>query len=101
MLALGTEPKIAAYKKDKGGSYFHLRPAPGSREFALISNEQSGMIQHKTFVTNSHVLIQFKKEKHPAKNANGTVREQTAEDAKTDSKTPETVILASNGSIVS
>ena len=49
-------------------SYFVIMPAAASRKIQLVPSDQSEHIQSKTFVTNYHVLLQFKANKIPLKN---------------------------------
>ena len=71
-LAIGTMIKTfptSATKSSKiKSSYFVIMPAAASRKIQLVPSDQSEHIQTKTFVTNYHVLLQFKANKIPLKN---------------------------------
>ena len=58
------------------GSCFLIRPAPGSRRTTFIPDNQIADIEDMSFVSNEHILVQFKNKSFVTFKSDGTVVEQ-------------------------
>ena len=74
-----------------------MRPSLDNRKSHLINNNQSSMIVYKSFVTNKHILVQFKFYKtHPKDaNTNGSSNRSPRAESKL-----QTVVFDQKGSII-
>ena len=62
MIAIGREPKRKVFYEC--GTWFIIKPAHSSREFSVFAEERRAMnhvIEYMDFISNSHILTQFKK----------------------------------------
>ena len=62
LIAIGREPKRKIFYEC--GTWFLIRPAHSSREFSVFAEERRAEkedIKYMAFVSNNHVLTQFKK----------------------------------------
>ena len=74
-----TTNMIAVAHESEKGSCFLVRPAPGNRRTDVIPTKQISDIEDMLFVSNEHILVQFKNKAFVTFNADGTVQEQNEE----------------------
>lgn len=71
---------IAVANKDKRrSSCFLVRPSPGSRRTDFIPSNQIPEVEDMIFVSNCHILVQFKNKMYITFKANGSICEQSKE----------------------
>ena len=97
LIAIGREPKRKIFYEC--GTWFLIRPAHSSREFSVFAEERralKGDINYMAFVSNDHVLTQFKKV--PEKDEEGKIISLSELD-KSNKKSKKTIVFESNGMI--
>ena len=96
LIAVGREPKRKIFYEC--GTWFLIRPAHSSREFSVFAEERkaaSHFINFMSFVTNDHVLTQFKK--IPKKDEENRILETSKGSIEINRK--KTIVFGSNGMI--
>ena len=97
LIAVGREPKRKIFYEC--GTWFLIRPAHSSREFSVFAEErraQKADINYMAFVSNDHVLTQFKKV--PEKDSEGKILDISDLD-KANKKSKKTIVFEANGMI--
>jgi hypothetical protein len=97
LIAIGREPKRRIFYEC--GTWFLIRPAHSSREFSVFAEERralKGDINYMAFVSNDHVLTQFKKV--PEKDKEGKIISLSELD-KPNKKSKKTIVFEANGMI--
>ena len=97
LIAIGREPKRRIFYEC--GTWFLIRPAHSSREFSVFAEERralKGDINYMAFVSNDHVLTQFKKV--PEKDEEGKIISLSELD-KSNKKSKKTIVFEANGMI--
>ena len=98
LIAIGREPKRRIFYEC--GTWFLIRPAHSSREFSVFAEERralKGDINYMAFVSNDHVLTQFKKV--PEKDEEGKIISCLSELDKSNKKNKKTIVFEANGMI--
>ena len=99
LIAIGREPKRKIFYEC--GTWFLIRPAHSNREYSVFAEERrarKGDINYMAFVSNDHVLTQFKKV--PDKDDEGKILGLSELDSvRKNTKCKKTIVFEANGMI--